>query len=98
MWLPAGRQHQLQAGRALRAAQRHQQRREFGAGAHRDALQKLEIVSGIHRLGLILRHKPLLANGRVARVGQQVAAVGRLYPATLQQRGQHIGPRAAVQQ
>ncbi len=42
-------------------------------------------------------HGPLLADGRVARVGQHVAAVGGFDPATLKQRSQHFAPCAAAQ-
>ena len=83
--LPARGQHQLQAGRPLRAEQCHHQRGELGTRAHRDALQKLEVVGGVHRLDVIRRHGSLLADGRVARVGHDVAVVGRLDPPALQQ-------------
>ncbi len=62
-----------------------------------DAFQKLEVVDGVHGMDVIRRHRPLLANGRVARVGQQVAVVRKLDPATLQQYGQHLDPRPTAQ-
>ena len=95
--LPAGGQHQLQAGCALRAAQSHHQRGEFGAGADRDALQKLEIADGVHRLDVIRPCGSLLSVGCVARVSQNVAAVDRLNPASLPQCGQHLGSPTAAQ-
>ena len=46
---------------------------------------------------VIQRHGSQLSDGRVTRVSQQVTVVGRLNPATLQQRRQHLDPCAAAQ-
>lgn len=94
--MPAGGQHQLQAGCALWAAQCHHQRGEFGVGADRDALQKLEVVGGVHRLDVIRRCGSLLSDGCVARVSQHQVIACRIDPTTLQQRGQHLDPCAAA--
>ena len=49
-----------------------------------------------HRLDIIQRHGSQLSDGRVARVGQHVAAVGWLDPPALQQCSQHLDPSAAA--
>jgi hypothetical protein len=48
-------------------------------------------------LDIIRWYGQLLGDGRVAGVGQRLVVVGKLNPATLQQQGQHLDPRAAAQ-